>query len=354
MIIVDGHEDLAFNALTDGRDYLTSAHATRAAEAGGPLPNGICMLGLPEWLGANIAVVFATIQTIPRTHARIGEPSYSNPEAAYQQALAQLAIYRRWAAIHPQVALVERSTDLDAILSTWNTAVRPMDRQQVGLVPLMENADPIRTPGEVGFWHAQGVRLVGPAWETNRYTACSYDSGPLTALGRELLDRMAPLGMILDLSHMADAACREAIGRYNGPIVATHANPRALVPLPRCIPDDVIAGIVAHDGVVGIMPLNWALDPAWRKGHPKANIHVDAVVRAIDHVCELAGDTSHVGIGTDFDGGQGAEAAPSELDTVADLPRIADALSHHGYDDGAVAAIMGGNWLRVLRRCLPA
>jgi membrane dipeptidase len=197
------------------------------------------------------------------------------------------------------------------------------------------------------------VRLIGPAWETNRYTACCYDSGPLTPLGRELLDQMDLRGMILDLSHMADEACREAITRYHGPVVATHANPRSLVPLPRLLPDDVIMGIVAHDGVVGIMPLNWALDPAWRKGDSKAAIPVDAIINAVDIVCDLAGDALHVGIGTDFDGGQGAESAPAELDTIADLPRIADALSRRGYTDAAVEAIMGGNWLRVLRKHLP-
>jgi membrane dipeptidase len=355
MIIVDAHEDLAFNVLADGRDYLTSAHVTRAAEAGGPVPttNGLCMLGLPEWLAANIAVIFATVTTIPRTHARGGEPTYPNPEASYQQALPQLAIYRHWAATHPQIVLIERRGDLDAALATWAIPPEAAERRQVGLVLLMENADSIRTPAEVGFWYEHGVRLIGPAWETNRYTACSYDSGPLTPLGRALLDRMQRLGMILDLSHMADEACREALARYDGPVVVTHANPRSLVPLPRLIPDDVIAGIVVHDGVVGIMPLNWALDPTWRKGNPKAGVGIDVVVNAVDVVCDLAGDALHVGIGTDFDGGQGAESAPAELDTVADLPRIADALSRRGYIDEAVEAIMGENWLRVLRRSLP-
>lgn len=355
MIIVDAHEDLAFNVLADGRDYLVSASVTRAAEAGGPVPatNGLCMLGLPEWLAANVAVIFATITTIPRTHARGGEPSYPNVEASYQQALPQLAIYRHWAATHPQIALIERRTDLDAVLANWAASPASPDRRQVGLVLLMENADSIRTPAEVSFWYEQGVRQIGPAWETNRYTACSYDSGMLTALGRELLDRMQALGMVLDLSHMADDACREALARYDGQVVATHANPRSLVPLPRLIPDDVMMGIVAHDGVVGIMPLNWALDATWRKGSPKADVHIDAVVNAVDVVCDLAGDVLHVGIGTDFDGGQGAESAPAEIDTIADLPRVAEALSQRGYTDDAIEAIMGGNWLRVLRQCLP-
>lgn len=355
MIIVDAHEDLAFNVLADGRDYLVSAHATRASEAGGPVPasNGICMLGLPEWLAANIAVIFATVTTIRREHARHSEPTYPNPEASYQQALPQLAIYRHWAATHPQIALVEHRADLDTVLASWDTPPETMDRRQVGLVLLMENADSIRQPAEVDFWYQQGVRLIGPAWEMNRYTTGCYDSGPLTALGRELLDRMERLGIGLDLSHMADEACREALARYAGPIVATHANPRRHVPLPRLLPDDVIAGIIDHDGVVGIMPLNWALDPAWRaKTKEKADIHVDAVVDAIDIVCQLAGDALHVGIGSDFDGGQGAEATPAELDTVADLPRVVEALGQRGYNGDDVAAIMGENWLRLLRRCL--
>ena len=67
----------------------------------------------------------------------------------------------------------------------------------------------------------------------------------------------------------------------------------------------------------------------------------------------LTGDTRHVGLGTDFDGGQGAEDAPAELDTIADLPRLVEALARRGYADEAVTAIMGGNWLRVLRRALP-
>lgn len=76
MLIVDGHEDLAYNALADGRNYLRSAWETRAAEAGAlaPGPNGTCMLGLPEWLEAGVAVIIATITAIPASDALPGEP----------------------------------------------------------------------------------------------------------------------------------------------------------------------------------------------------------------------------------------------------------------------------------------
>ena len=144
--------------------------------------------------------------------------------------------------------------------------------------------------------------MIGPAWHTNRYTASTNDSGTLTELGRQLLAEMQRFGMILDLSHMADEACLEALERYTGPVIATHANPRRMVPIQRLLSDQVIAGVIARDGVIGIMPLNWALDPEWRQ-KTKADIHVDAVVDAIDIVCQLAGNARHVGIGSDFDGG---------------------------------------------------
>ena len=121
MIIIDAHEDLAFNALVDGRDYLQSAYVTRAAEEGEPAPEdvGICMLGLPEWLQAQVAIIFATLTTIPRALAHPGELSYRNSEASHQQALAQLAIYRRWAATSPSIRLITYHSHLDETLATW-------------------------------------------------------------------------------------------------------------------------------------------------------------------------------------------------------------------------------------------
>ena len=160
--------------------------------------------------------------------------------------------------------------------------------------------------------------------------------------------------MPLDLSHMSDRAIAEALDFFGGPVVASHANSRALVPFERNLSDGTIRRISARDGVVGIMPLNWALDPAWKTHRDKARVALDTVVDAVDHVGQLTGDADHVGIGSDFDGGQGVEIAPDGIDTVADLPRLADRLSARGYGDAAVAAIMGGNWLRVLRGALPA
>jgi membrane dipeptidase len=110
--------------------------------------------------------------------------------------------------------------------------------------------------------------------------------------------------------------------------------------------------VAERDGVVGIMPVNWALVPNWRQ-RAREDITVDLVAEAIDIVCQIAGDTCHVGLGTDFDGGQGAECAPLGVETVADLPVIAPALERRGYQPSDIAAILHGNWLRVLHQVLP-
>lgn len=102
--------------------------------------------------------------------------------------------------------------------------------------------------------------------------------------------------------------------------------------------------------MVGIMPLNWAQAPGWSKAQGKADVRLHAFADAVDTVCLLTGNALRVGIGTDFDGSQGAESAPAEIDTVADLPKLVDAFTAHGYDEAAIEAIMSGNWLRVLRR----
>lgn len=229
MIIIDAHEDLAFNVLTDGRNYLESAYITRAREAGTSVveTSSVCMLGLPEWLRGNVAVIFATLTAIPRSRAQVGEPSYVIVEAAYQQAIAQLNLFNHCAATHPQITLITHQPHLDRVLKSWDPSeAQLMDKRKVGLVLLIENADLICTVDEVGFWYEQGVHVMGPAWHSNRYTASTNDSGTLTDLGRQLLAEMQHFGMILDLSHMAEEACFEALELYAGPVIASHSNPR--------------------------------------------------------------------------------------------------------------------------------
>ncbi len=189
----------------------------------------------------------------------------------------------------------------------------------------------------------------------SRYCGGTFEPGPLTPDGRQLLDRMARRGMVLDTSHMAEAAFDEAVERYAGPVIASHSNPRHFVPGDRHLTDAMIRALVARDGVIGHVPFNAFLVPDWRAaGARKDAANVATIVRAIDYVCDLAGSARYVAFGSDLDGGFGAESTPDGLDTVADLQRISEALADRGYAAADVEAISHGNWLRVLRRALPA
>ena len=163
---------------------------------------------------------------------------------------------------------------------------------------------------------------------------------------------MADLGLILDLTHMSEMAALQALDAYAGPVVATHANARALVPTERQLSDKQIRLIGERDGVIGCVLFNAFLRAGYRKGDSKELVTLDHVVAHIDHVCQLIGDARHAGIGSDLDGGFGAADIPTPLGSIADLPLIAGALRDKGYSDDDVAGIMGGNWVDLLRRTL--
>ncbi len=351
MLIVDAHEDVAWNALALGRDVCRSALETRRLEVSTDVPqrNGLCMVGLPEWLAGRVAVVFGTLFAAP---ARRGSPeadTYATAEEAHALGQAQLDFYHRLAEESHQVTLIGDCGQLDAVLGSWED-----ETPQVGIIPLMEGADPIREPVEAEAWFERGVRLVGPSWAAGtRYAGGNSAPGRLTDAGRELLEVMADLGLILDVSHLAEESFFEAMDRFEGRVVATHANPRARVPGPRQLSDEMIRRLVERDGIIGVVPFNRFLRPGWARGDAKDAVTVVDVVAAIDHVCQVVGDAAHVGLGSDFDGGFGAESAPAEMDTVADLACIGPALGELGYGDQDIAAVMGGNWLRLLRAALP-
>ncbi len=357
-LVIDGHEDIAYNMLSFGRDYTRSAHATRALEADHERSRaamGNCMLGLPEWLAGNVGVIFATLFAMParRRVSHDTTTGYTTPQEAFEQGMQQLDVYQRLADENPRFALVRDQKELDAVLATWKDGA-PESKRQVGLVVLMEGADPVIQPRDLERWYERGLRIIGPAWLAGtRYAGGNATGGPLTEEGEQLLRMMMDFNLVLDVSHLAEQACLQAIDRYDGPIIASHSNPRKLVPGNRQLSDDMLKRLIERDGVAGILPINSMLKEGWQRGDRKDAVTVDGVAAAMDYVCQLAGNAQHVAIGTDFDGGFGAESTPAELDTIADLPKIADALKGRGYAEADMAAIMSGNWLRILRRALP-
>ena len=215
-------------------------------------------------------------------------------------------------------------------------------------------ADPVYDAKEIEAWFERGIRMASLSWRAgSRYAGGDAVGGPLTEDGRDLLAAMAELGLILDVSHLAEEAFFEAVDRFDGQVVATHANARARVPGRRQLSDRMIRLIVDREGAIGIVPYNRFLKRGWSRGDPKDAVRAADVAAAIDHVCQVAGHAEGVGLGSDFDGGFGSESTPAEFDTVADLGCVGAALGEMGYGDGDIAGVLRDNWLRVLRAGLP-
>lgn len=359
MIVIDAHEDLAWNALVFGRDYRRAVDETRRLESKTDIPshNGQTLLGFPDWVKGRVAIIFASLFAAP---TRWQEGSwetlcYEGFEEAHQYYRANLDTYIRWVDESPhQFCFIRTVKDLEDHWAAWSD---PQHDGPVGLVLLMEGADGIREPAEVAQWFEWGVRILGPAWSGTRYAGGTKEPGPLTDLGRDLVSHMEDCGMILDLSHLTEAGAREALDLFGGAILASHTSPLARVPnamFPeRHFSDALIRLIAEREGVIGLLLGNRFLQDGWEIGMDRDLVVMEDVVAAIDHVCQLLGSANHIAFGSDFDGGFGLDQVPQGLDSIADLQLIGDALCQQGYTDKDVAGIMGVNWYHLLHRSLP-
>jgi membrane dipeptidase len=360
-IIVDAHEDIAYNMLKYGRDYLRAVEETRRLEVGSAavLDNEDALLGWPDYQRGQVAIIFSTLYATPvRWHK--GENNlqvYKTYDEAYQLYHEQLMIYHRMTdSSSDKFRLIASSRDLDLILDHWKNPSLESGHP-VGMVVLMEGAEGIRSLSELEEWYELGVRLIGPAWVGTRYCGGWREPGPLTDDGRKLLSAMADYNFILDLSHMDEQSTIEALDIYRGPIVGTHGNCLALMPNSnsnRHFSDRILNGIIKRDGVVGIVPFNSYLKVGWVAGKNKREeVPLSYVADHIDHICQIAGDALHAGIGSDFEGGFGLQSVPPEIDTVADLQNLVSLLQTRGYSENDITNILGNNWITRLKRDLP-
>lgn len=362
-LIVDAHADIAYNMLKYGRDYTRPAAETRRFEAGTQtiLDNEDTLLGWDDYQRGQVAVIFSTLFAVPVRFRKTETEKqvYKNFDEAYKLYREQLLTYHRMTdSIPDKFRLIASSSDLNLILNHWQGDRPQQTGHPVGMVVLMEGAEGVRRPSELQEWYEMGVRLIGPAWVGTRYCGGWREPGPLTADGRELLAAMADYNFTLDLSHMDEHAAIQALDVYRGPIVGTHGNCAALMPNSnsnRHFSDRILEGIIARDGVVGVVPFNTYLKVGWVSGkNPRTEVPLEYVANHIDHICQLAGDSLHAGIGSDFDGGFGLQSVPPEIDTVADLQNLVSLLQARGYSETDISNILGGNWLARLKRDLPS
>lgn len=348
MLLIDGHLDLAMNALIWNRDLTQSVYEIRRQETS-MTQKGRAMgtVAFPEMRKGEVGVCLATV--IARI-ARNGNPllGYNSPEIAYAMAQGQLAYYRILEA-QGKIRIIKDWETLNAHVEEWlNDSHR---NAPLGFILSMEGADPIINPKQVKSWWKDGLRVVSLShYGVSTYAHGTGTKGGLTPLGRELLEEMHSIGMILDVTHLSEESFWEALDAFPGPVIASHNNCQALVPGDRQFSDEQIQALIKRDAVIGVALDAWMLYPGWVKGKtPNTVVDMQSVADQIDHICRLAGNRRHAAIGSDLDGGFGKEQCPHDLDTIADLQKIPILLEKMGYSEGDIKLIMHGNWLRLFR-----
>lgn len=360
--MIDGHLDLAMNLVYYDRDITQQLETMNEAERGlsDQRFRGKGTVSLPELRKSGIGVCLATLLArsgpLHQRAAQYGRADldFATPEGAYVSARSQLAYYDL---LEERGELVRLRTarDLDSQWSRWTQA---SDRSQlpIGIIISVEGADPIPGPESLEQWVNWGVRAIGLShYGPGRYAAGTGTPGGLTDLGREMLSAMQRLGVALDVTHLADLAMEQAFELYDGPIWASHHNCRSLVDWDRQLTDDQLKQLIARDGVIGLAFDAVMLLPGWVRGKSQPEeLSIERAADQIDHIAQLAGTTRHCSIGTDLDGGYGWEQTPHELKSIYDVHLLEAIFERRGYSSSDIDGIFWGNWLRTLRRSLPA
>jgi membrane dipeptidase len=351
MLIFDAHLDLSLNALEWNRDLTRPIGEIREREHGltdkpGREKGTVC---LPEMRRAKVGICVAT--QIAR-YVKPGNPlpGWKSPAQAWAQSQGQLAWYRAMEEAGEMVQISER-TALERHVRLWSAD--PPSGAPIGYILSLEGADSILTLQHLERAYAQGLRAVGPAhYGPGTYANGTDATGGLGGKGRELLAEMERLGIILDATHLCDESFWEALERFGGPVWASHSNCRALVPHNRQFSDEQIRALIARGAVIGGALDAWMMRPGWIRGRStpqSAGVQMRHLVDHVDHICQIAGNARHCGIGTDLDGEFGREQSPADLDTIGDLPRYGELFAARGFSEADIAGILHGNFLRFLR-----
>lgn len=297
-MLIDGHLDLAMNAAA-GRDLTLSLEALRASD---PVMGQRATVTFPELRAADVRVCFGTLFA----------ENYADAQEARAQALSQWDQYQRWQD-SGHIRLLSSGAQLRAHLA--------QEGGPLGVVLLMEGADPLRDPGDLPFWVERGLRVIGPAWGRTRYAGGTDQPGPLTPLGHELVQAIKDLGLTLDASHLDEAAFWEA-AQLGPKLIATHANSRRFVSGNRHLTDEMARAIAQAGGVIGLVMLGRFIQDGWSPQRPTT---LAALVRHAEHYAACLG-WEHVALGTDMDGGFGAEKMPQGVERYRDVLNFVEML----------------------------
>ena len=248
-LIFDAHLDMAWNAVEWNRDLLQPVSRIREFEQ--QFSDIIPGDATTSWVELQRGRVGITISTVlPRLHRKDKELTFfQSREAAYAACHAHRAYYRAMAARGVLREIGDRET-LDRHVAEWETDAT--GKLPVGYILSMEGSPSILSPAQIPEWYEVGLRILGPAhYGPGPYCHGTGSEGGLTADGRELLKQMDRVGMLLDVTHLADESFWQAIELFEGPVLASHHKSRELVPGDRQLTDEQIKTLIERGAVIG-------------------------------------------------------------------------------------------------------
>jgi membrane dipeptidase len=353
MFIVDAHLDLSMNAMEWNRNLRKSVHDIRRREqAMTDKPDrGKGTVAFPELRKGKVGLVVAT--QIARFVALDNPlPGWHSPEQAWAQTQGQLAWYRAMEEAG-ELTPITNLILLEKHIALWRDELPFLDKP-IGYILSLEGADSLITVGHLERAYEYGLRALGPAhYGPGRYAQGTNATGFMGQNGRELLQEMETLNIILDATHLSDDSFWEAMDHFRGPVWASHNNCRALVNHNRQFDDHQIKELISRGAVIGGALDTWMMVPGWVRNQstPESmNCALDKIIDHMDHICQIAGNALHIGIGSDLDGAFGREQSPYDLDTIADLQKLPALLDTRGYSEADIENVMHHNWLRFLRK----
>ncbi|CAM2875522.1 membrane dipeptidase [Flavobacterium succinicans] len=351
MFIIDAHLDLSMNAMEWNRDLRKDVATLRLLEQGmtDKPDRAKATVSFPDLRKGNIGIVVATqIARFVKPDSEI--PGWNSPEQAWAQTQAQLVWYKCMEEAGEMFQITDKKS-LQKQLDLWNDGA-PNDKKPIGYILSLEGADSIVDISYLEKAYKYGLRAIGPAhYGPGRYANGTDATGKMNVNGLELLKEMERLNIILDATHLCDDAFWQALDHFNGPVWASHNNCRSIVNHNRQYSDEQINELINRGAVIGGALDAWMLVSNWQRGVSTPidmNCNLEVVFKHMDHICQLAGNANHIGIGSDLDGAFGTEQSPYDLNTIADLQKLVAIFRNHGYSEEDLKNIFHQNWINFL------
>jgi membrane dipeptidase len=355
-IIIDTHADTPQMMLDEGYDLAQ--------------PDSPFMLSVPKMRQGHLSAEFFSIWV------DVGWPK-------------QELIHRALDLIDVVYEQVGRHSDVLGMATTADEIVRLHLQGKFAILMGVEGGyiiqDDLRA---LDIYYRLGVRYMTLTHTANTEWADSSGDKPqwngLTDFGKQVVERMNRLGMMVDISHVSDKTFYDTLAATHAPVIASHSSCRALCDVPRNMTDDMISALAKNGGVMDINFYPGFLSPDFAAAYKKVapQIHADesaaekqyandrkrlaeelrniwaryasqfpapsytTIADHIDHAVRVAG-IDHVGLGSDFDG---IDSAPKGMEDVSKLPDLVRELARRGYSEQDLKKILGGNLLRVMRQ----